>query len=82
MTWAAVPVLRNGRSDQRVYGSRPPAGELISQLPHYDIIRWVDEVTPARIQALANTLFQPEAIALTLLGNLGPMKITRADLAC
>jgi len=46
-----------------------------------DIIRWVDEVTPARIQALANTLFQPEAIALTLLGNLGPMKITRADLA-
>src|SRR5208283_1994942 len=34
VTWAAVPVLRIGRSDQRTYGSRPPAGELMPQLPH------------------------------------------------
>ncbi|QHN02804.1 insulinase family protein [Granulicella sp. WH15] len=47
-----------------------------------EIVRAIDQVTPARVQALANQLFRPEAIALTLLGNLGPMKITRADLAC
>jgi predicted Zn-dependent peptidase len=46
------------------------------------IIHSIDQVTPADVQDLANQLFRPEAIALTLLGNLGAMKLTRADLAC
>ena len=42
----------------------------------------IDRVTPDDIQRLANQLFQPDLIALTLLGNLGPMKIDRSRLAC
>ncbi len=47
-----------------------------------EIIRRVDEVTREGIQQLANSLFDPEAVALTLLGNLNGLKITRRDLAC
>jgi predicted Zn-dependent peptidase len=46
------------------------------------IVRGIDQVTPERVQELANRLFRPEAIALTLLGNLGTMKVQREDLAC
>jgi len=46
------------------------------------IVREIDRVTPERVQALAERLFQPETIALTLLGNLGTMKVERGDLAC
>jgi predicted Zn-dependent peptidase len=42
----------------------------------------IEAVTPAGIQLLAQQLFRPESIALTLLGNLGPMKIEREHLAC
>jgi predicted Zn-dependent peptidase len=47
-----------------------------------EITAEIDRVTPASLQQLANELFQPETFALTLLGNLGPLKLTRADLAC
>jgi predicted Zn-dependent peptidase len=47
-----------------------------------DIIAEVNAVTPADVQALAQQLFRPEAIALTILGNLGNLKIERAALAC
>ena len=47
-----------------------------------EIVALIEKVTPAEVQTLAQQLFQPEAIALTLLGNLGTMKVTRADLAC
>jgi predicted Zn-dependent peptidase len=47
-----------------------------------EITSEINAVTPADIQALAQQLFRPEAIALTLLGNLGEMKIEREDLAC
>jgi predicted Zn-dependent peptidase len=47
-----------------------------------EITREIDAVTPEAVQALAQKLFRPEAIALTLLGNLGAMKIEREDLAC
>jgi predicted Zn-dependent peptidase len=47
-----------------------------------EIIADVDRVTPADIQRLANELLDPEKISLTLLGNLGDLKITREDLAC
>ena len=47
-----------------------------------EIVAEIDRVTPDDIQRLANHLFQPDLIALTLLGNLGPMKIDRSRLAC
>jgi predicted Zn-dependent peptidase len=47
-----------------------------------EITREIEAVTPAAIQRLARELFRPELMALTLLGNLGPMKITRDHLAC
>ncbi len=42
----------------------------------------IEAVTPAAIQLLAQQLFRPESIALTLLCNLGTMKVERLDLAC
>ena len=47
-----------------------------------EIVAEVDAVTPAEIQALARDLFQPDAIAVTALGNLGDLAITRESLAC
>jgi predicted Zn-dependent peptidase len=47
-----------------------------------EIIREIEAVSPEHIQRLANDLFRPEAMALTLLGNLGEIKIERGDLAC
>ena len=51
-------------------------------IPVDEIIREIDAVTPEDTQRLANELFKPELLALTLLGNLGPMKIERQNLAC
>ncbi len=47
-----------------------------------EITREINAVTPEQIQSLAQELFRPEAIALTLLGNLGELKVEREDLAC
>ena len=47
-----------------------------------EITAEIDRVTTEDIQSLAKELFHPEVLALTLLGNLGPLKLTRADLAC
>ena len=47
-----------------------------------EVVAEIDRVTPADMQRLANDLFRPESMALTLLGNLGPMKIERRDLMC
>ncbi len=47
-----------------------------------EIVSEIDRVTASEVQRLANELFQPELIALTLLGNLGPMKIDRSQLVC
>ena len=47
-----------------------------------DIIVEVDAISPADIQALAQQLFRPETIALTVLGNLGNLTVTREALAC
>ena len=47
-----------------------------------EVVAEIDRVTPDDIQRLARRLFQPELIALTLLGNLGPMKIDRSRLDC
>ena len=47
-----------------------------------EITREIEAVTPEDVKRLANELFRPEAMALTLLGNLGEMKVERKDLAC
>jgi predicted Zn-dependent peptidase len=47
-----------------------------------EITAEVDRVTAADLQRLAGELFHPEALTLTLLGNLGQLQVTRADLAC
>ncbi|AEU36082.1 M16 family metallopeptidase [Granulicella mallensis] len=47
-----------------------------------DLTAEVDRVSREDIQRLAQQLFQPENFALTLLGNLGGLKIERADLTC
>jgi predicted Zn-dependent peptidase len=47
-----------------------------------EIMEEIEAVTTADVQQLAQELFQPETMALTLLGNLGTMKIEREDLAC
>jgi predicted Zn-dependent peptidase len=47
-----------------------------------EIMAEIDAVTSEGVQKLAQELFQPEMMALTLLGNLGSMKIERGDLAC
>ena len=47
-----------------------------------EITAEIDRVTAADLQRLVRQLLQPDQLALTLLGNLGPLKLTRADLAC
>jgi predicted Zn-dependent peptidase len=47
-----------------------------------EIIAEVEAITPANVQTLAHELFRPEAIALTILGNLGDLKVDREALAC
>ena len=47
-----------------------------------EMMEEIDAVGREEVQELARELFQPEAMALTLLGNLGAMKIERGDLAC
>jgi predicted Zn-dependent peptidase len=47
-----------------------------------EIVSAVEAVTAADILSLARQLFRPEAIALTVLGNLGPFTVSRESLAC
>jgi len=47
-----------------------------------EVVAGVEAVTAEGVQSMARELFQPQALALTLLGNLGRMKVTREQLAC
>jgi predicted Zn-dependent peptidase len=47
-----------------------------------EIVSEVEAITPGDVQALAQQLFRPETIALTMLGNLGTLAVDRAALAC
>jgi predicted Zn-dependent peptidase len=47
-----------------------------------EIIQGVERVTAENVQHMAAQLFEPEAVAVTLLGNLPGVKVTRDDLAC
>ncbi len=47
-----------------------------------EIIARIDEVDAAQVQSMAQRLFDSERIAVTLLGRLDGVKLTRAKLAC
>jgi predicted Zn-dependent peptidase len=47
-----------------------------------EITTEIDRITTADIQRLAQKLLVSETMALTFLGNLGTLKLTREDLAC
>lgn len=47
-----------------------------------EIMQEIEAVTPEDVQLLAQELFRSDSMALTLLGNLGSMKIQQHDLAC
>ena len=47
-----------------------------------EIIKKIEEVTPEQLLALSRDLFQPQQIAVTVLGNLNGLKISRDLIAC
>jgi predicted Zn-dependent peptidase len=47
-----------------------------------EIIARIEAVQPEHVQQMAQTLFDPEHIAVTLLGRLDGIKLTRARLVC
>jgi predicted Zn-dependent peptidase len=47
-----------------------------------EIIARIEEVTAEQVQIMAQRLFQPERIAVTLLGRLDHVKLSRTMLAC
>ena len=47
-----------------------------------EIIARVDEVDAAQVQAMAQRLFRPGQIAVTLLGRLNGVKLNRDRLVC
>ena len=47
-----------------------------------DLIEKIESVTSEELQQLAHEFFRPEAIAVTVLGNLNGLKISRQQLAC
>ena len=65
--------MSNLARQQMYYGRFFTADEIIGE---------VDHVTAEDVQRLAQTLFVPERLALTLLGNLGKMKVGRGELVC
>ena len=47
-----------------------------------ELIERIEKVTVEDLQALADSLFRTESIAVTVLGNLDGLKLTREQLAC
>src|SRR5690348_959956 len=47
-----------------------------------ELIEKIEAVTAEELQTLANTFFQTDNIAVTILGNLNGLKLTRDQLAC
>ena len=47
-----------------------------------ELIAKIEAVTAEELQELANTFFQTDAIAVTILGNLNGLRLTREQLAC
>ena len=51
-------------------------------MPMDEVVRQVEAVTVEDIRRVANEVFQPEALAVTLLGNIRGFKLKRDQLAC
>ena len=47
-----------------------------------EIIRKIEQVTSEQLKKIAKEFFRPEAIAVTILGNLNGLKVTRGQLSC
>ena len=47
-----------------------------------ELIESIEAVTAEELTELANEFFQTESIAVTVLGNLNGLKLTRDQLAC
>jgi len=47
-----------------------------------EILNLVESVTEEQVMAMATRLFRPERVALTLLGRLDGLRLTRSQLAC
>jgi predicted Zn-dependent peptidase len=47
-----------------------------------EIMDQVERVDSDQVMAMANFLFDPAKVAVTLLGRLDGLKVTRAELAC
>jgi len=47
-----------------------------------ELIQKIEAVTAEELQTLANAFFQTENIAVTILGNLNGLRLTREQLAC
>ena len=47
-----------------------------------ELLQKIESVTAAELKELANEFFQTESIAVTVLGNLNGLKLTRDQLAC
>ena len=65
--------MSNLARQQMYYGRFTTADEIVADL---------DRVTPDDVHRVANELLQTDRISLTLLGNLGQLKIDRDQLAC
>jgi predicted Zn-dependent peptidase len=47
-----------------------------------EILENIERVTAENVQSMAQSLFKTEAVAVTVLGNLQGLKVTRDQLAC
>jgi predicted Zn-dependent peptidase len=47
-----------------------------------ELIAKIEAVTAEELQELANQFFETDNIAVTVLGNLNGLKLTREQLAC
>ncbi len=47
-----------------------------------EVIDMVENVTAEQVQSMAQSLFEPESVAVTLLGRLDGLKVNRKLLAC
>jgi predicted Zn-dependent peptidase len=47
-----------------------------------EMMRKIEKVTSEQLKRISEEFFQPDAIAVTILGNLNGLKVTRSQLAC
>jgi predicted Zn-dependent peptidase len=47
-----------------------------------EMLNSIEKVTAAEVQQLAQDIFDPRHIALTVLGNLEGLRVGREELAC